>query len=316
VNRRTTFLIPCLFFIAACSSSQEVIDRDGETIDSSAAPVQTKAATPTSLPPTIPVPLATESGNDVAPPPAHTAEASPTSLQPTTPIPFALESMTPGQEMAYMFQSSSGEVIHYWLYIPVNYDESRLWPLIISLHGNLGREPNLERVREQSPTSFVGSEVEFPFIVLSPYGSDPPWENYHEPMEELISRLRESLSIDSEDRFLIGLSTGAVGAWQWALALPDRFTGLALIAGPPSSPQYELDPEETCKLRDLPIWIGHSEADKLAPINSTRAAVIALENCGSTKVMFTMYTDLSHHDSFATAFRGPELYDWMLELAE
>lgn len=286
MNRRITFYLSCLVLIAACSSRPEVINRDGEsTIVATEAPTQTEAAAPTMLPP-------------------------------TDPVPFALDSIRPGQEMAYAFQSTSGEVIHYWLYIPDSYDEGRSWPLIISLHGNLGFGQSLDLVRQQSPTAFVGSEVDFPFIVVSPQAPDGPWDIVHEPMEELIGVLGESLRIDAEAQFLTGLSMGVVGAWQWALAFPDRFTGLALIAGSPSSPLFEFDPEEACKLRDIPIWVGHSEADERAPIESTREAVMALEDCGNTKVTFSVYTEVNHVETLATAFGGPELYDWMLALTK
>ena len=315
--RRRVFIIVCLVLIAACSPGQEFIDRDGESAsDITPAPTPSEVVTPTSSPLTAQVPTATESETDTTPSPAPAEGATPTSLPPTVPVPFALDSIIPGQEMAYTFQSTSGEVIHYWLYIPDSYDESRSWPLIIALHGTLGFEPSLDIVRQQSPTAFVGDQVEFPFIVISPQGPDAPWDIYHEPMEELIRHLGESLSIDSKAQFLTGLSTGAVGAWQWALAFPNRFTGLALIAGPPSSPLFELDPEATCKLKDLPILIGHSEADERAPIEATRAAIMALEDCGSTKITFMIYPDLNHAESFATAFTGPDLYDWMLELVE
>jgi predicted peptidase len=241
---------------------------------------------------------------------------TPAPLSTKAPAPFALDSIRPGQEMAYAFQSTSGEVMHYWLYIPVSYDEGRSWPLIISLHATLGFEPSLENVRQQSPTAFVGSEVDFPFIVISPRAPDGPWDIYHEPMEELIGLLGKSLSIDSKAHFLTGFSTGVVGAWQWALSFPDRFTGLALIAGPLSSPLSEFDPEAACTLRDLPIWVGHSEADERVPIEPIREAVMVLEDCGNTQVTFTVYTELDHVESFETAFGGPELYDWMLALAK
>ena len=313
--RFEVLILVCLVLIAACSPGQELINRDGESAsDTTSAPVRTEVLSPTRLPPTAPVSTANESETDATSAPAPIEVASPTSLAPTAPAPFALDSIIPGQEMAYTFLSTSGEVIHYWLYIPEGYDESRSWPLIIALHGNLGSEPNLDKVRQQSPTAFIGSQVNFPFIVISPRGPTAPWDIYQEPIEELIGHLGESLSIDSKDQFLTGLSTGGVGAWQWALAFPNRFSGIALIAGPPTSPLFELDPDDTCKIKDLPIWIGHSEADKLAPIESTRAAVRALEDCGSKNVTFMMYTDLNHGESFATAFAGPDLYDWMLAL--
>lgn len=286
MNLRKTLYLSCLVVFAACSSKPEVTNRNVEpTIVATDAPTQIEAATPTMLPS-------------------------------TDPVPFALDSIRLGQEMAYTFQSTSGEVIRYWLYIPDNYDEGQSWPLIISLHGNLGFEPSFDRVRQQSPTAFVDSEVDFPFIVVSPLGPDGPWDIYYEPIEELIGFLGKSLNIDSEAEIMTGLSSSVVVAWQWALAFPDRFTGLALIEGSPSSPRFEFDPEEACKLRDLPIWVSHSEADELIPIESVREAVMVLEDCGNTKVSFTVYKGLSHNESFTTAFTGPELYDWMLALTK
>ena len=49
---------------------------------------------------------------------------------------------------------------------------------------------------------------------------------------------------------------------------------------------------------------------------STREAVMVLEDCGNTKVTFTVYTGLSHAESYITAFTGPKLYDWMLALTK
>lgn len=294
------------FLLSGCIPAIDATQVAGESAETAASPETTISQIEPAAP--------TETAAPAKPTLAPVDTAKPVEPQPTTLVPFAAGSIRPGQQLAYSFQSTSGEVIHYWLYIPDNYDVSRSWPLIISLHGFLGSEPSLERVRQQSPTAFVGSEIGFPFIMISPQGPDGPWDSYHEPMEELIGLLGESLTIDSEAQFLTGLSAGAVGAWQWALAFPDRFTGLALIAGSPSSPLFELDPEATCMLRDLPIWIGHSEADEYVPIESTRAAVNALEACESTKVTFTKYTELNHSESFATAFGGPELYEWMLSL--
>jgi len=283
--RKALYLV-CLVVFTACSSNSEVTNSKVEsTLDATEVPDQIETATPTKVPS-------------------------------TEPIPFTLDSIRLGQAMAYSFQSTSGEVILYWLYIPENYDADQSWPLILSLHGNLGFERSLDRVPELSPMAFVGSEVDFPFIVISPLEPDGPWNIYYEPIEELIEFLGEPLNIDSEAQFITGLSTSVAGAWQWALAFPDRFTGLAMIAGPPSSPMYEFDPQEACKLRDLPIWVGHSEADERVSIEATRDAVMVLEDCGNTKITFTVYTGLSHAESFITAFAGPDLYDWMLSLTK
>jgi predicted peptidase len=222
----------------------------------------------------------------------------------------------PGQQEAYTFQSSTGEEIIFWLYLPEDYDESQKWPLMLALHGFLGFEPSLEKVRGQSPLAWLDPDVEFPFIVIAPQAPSGSWAKYHQPMNELIEFLSASLSIDPDAQFLTGLSAGVVGTWQWALAYPDRFVGVAPIAGGPSMNPNDPVPENICVLKNLPVWAAHSEGDREAPIESNRAMVTALEECGSTVASFTVYTDFSHMDSIKKAYTGPELYDWMLALMQ
>lgn len=253
----------------------------------------------------------------VDPPTTTTAPSTATTAPPTTTTapglpPFSQDSINPGQQEAYSFVSSSGVEIEYLLYVPNDY-EDRAWPLILSLHGFLGRgDQTLELVRPWTPVAWVDPSVEFPFVVVAPLGPSGLWSQYHEPMDELFDVLGEALSINQEARFLTGWSAGAIGTWQWALARPDKFAGIAPIAG--GLPGVEgVVPEDICRLVDLPIWVAHSEADEEAPIDSDAAIVAELEECGSTVVRFTVYEDLGHVESISTAYAGPDLYEWMLE---
>lgn len=292
--RKFTVLMLLFFLLSGCTSVEGGIEVGGETVEPATA---SEAPTPQ---------IETA---------ATASETQPAPTKPPTPMsPYTEGSIAPGQQKAYSFQASSGEEILFWLYLPDEYDGSQTWPLILSLHGFLGFEPSLERVREQSPPPYVDPDIEFPFIVLSPEAPNGPWAQYHDPMDELIEFLGESISIDTEAQFLVGLSAGVTGAWQWASALPDRFMGIATIAGSPSMNPGNPVLEEICLLKDLPIWVTHSEADELVPIEPLRAAVTALEDCGSTVTHFTAYTDLSHVETFHKAYAGPELYDWMLSL--
>lgn len=303
------------FLLSGCAPVEDRPEVNVETAETAASPesstpqIETAAPTDTLRPPT-------EAASATKSQPAPIETATPTESTPTPVSPFTGGSIRPGQQEAYSFQSSSGEEIIFWLYLPEEYDGSQTWPLILSLHGFLGFEPSLERVRGQSPPPYIGPDVEFPFIVISPRAPSGSWALYHEPMEELIELLGESLSIDLEAQFITGLSAGAIGAWQWALAFPDRFNGLAPIAGTLSINPNDPVPENICLLKDLPVWVAHSEADREVPIESNRAAVMALEECGSTVTHFTTYTDLSHTDSMRAAYTGPELYDWMFALID
>lgn len=93
--------------------------------------IETATLVDTPLPPT-------EAATPTESQPTPVESASPAELQPTPVIPFTAESIGPGQQEAYSFQSSSGEEVIFWLYLPEDYDEGQTWPLIISLHGFLG----------------------------------------------------------------------------------------------------------------------------------------------------------------------------------
>lgn len=309
MNWKFMILMVLFFLLSACAPVEDRPEVNVETAETATSPepstaqIETAAPTDTPRPPTEAAP---ESESQPA-----TSETAPTPVPP-----FTGGSTGPGQQKAYSFISSSGEEIIFWLYLPEEYDGSRTWPLILSLHGFLGFEPSLERVRGQSPPAYIGPDVEFPFIVISPQAPSGSWALYHEPMEELIELLGESLSIDPDAQFITGLSAGAIGAWQWALAFPDRFNGLAPIAGSLSINPNDPVPENICLIKDLPVWVAHSEADREVSIESNRVAVMALEECGSTVTHFTAYTDLNHADSISMAYAGSELYDWMLALMD
>ena len=240
--------------------------------------------------------------------PATTASTEPTTTTTEAPEAFSRNSIAPGQQRAYSFVSGSGVEIEYLLYLPEEYDDDRAWPLILSLHGFLGTgDQTLESVRTQNPVAWVDPNVEFPFVVVAPKAKGL-WSEVHEPMDELFEVLGDSLSIDGEAQFLTGLSAGAPGVWLWALARPDRFAGIAPVAGSLTSV-----PEDICLLSDLPIWMAHGEADSEIQIDWFVALIEALEECGSTVVRFADYPSLGHFESISTAYAGPDLYEWMLE---
>ncbi len=274
----------------------------------SVAATTTAAPVNTTVPPTTAIPSTTTTV-------AATTTVAPTATEPLTA--FESGSMDPGQQKAFMFLTEAGVEIEYLLYLPIGYNDEREWPLFVFLHGFLSfdQNPNLEALRVHNPLAWVGPDVEFPFVLIAPMGPAGRWSRYHDPMEELIDELADSLAINTEAPFLTGLSTGATGTWQWALASPDRFAGLAANAGSPTGSPTGPPPEDICALQNLPVWVAHSEADSLF-IASHAATVEALNECGSSVVTFTIYQELSHAESFIKAYAGPELYQWMLQQAD
>lgn len=332
-NKMIIVLWGTVFMMASCNPSESVPKTSSEaieiTITTEVQPTPEPSYTPTGSSPNTnseaieftitpedqPTPVASYTpSEDVPNTNSEAIGVTITAEVQSTPVPSYTEgAVKPGQQSAFSFQSSSGEEIKYFLYLPEMYDEDQPWPLILSLHGFLGFNHNLESVRDQNPATWVGTDVSFPFILVAPLGPDGLWSEYHKPMEELLTLLNETLSIDKDAIFLTGLSAGGTGAWQWALAFPDRFAGVAIVAGSPTFHSNDPTPENICLLKDLPMWISYSNEDLENLIETTNAALAALKECGNHQIHLTAYSDISHSESIRTTYEGPELYQWMLE---
>ena len=55
------------------------------------------------------------------------------------------------------------------------------------------------------------------------------------------------------------------------------------------------------------------ELGKTSQPTTVSPTVAELQECGSTAVVFTVYEDLGHTDTYQTAYAGPDLYEWMLK---
>src|ERR1044071_6700756 len=69
--------------------------------------------------------------------------------------------------------------VNYLLYLPQDYarDTSRLWPLMIFLHGSGEAGTDLQKVKTHGPPKLIEQGKQFPFIILSPQAPENEgWE--------------------------------------------------------------------------------------------------------------------------------------------
>jgi predicted peptidase len=267
------------------------------------------------LQPQSPLPSATSAAILSTPteePPMSALTPTVTVAPTRTPLPAIEEASILLGNHAYSFRSSSGEEVRFLLFLPDEYDPAVQWPLIVFFHGAGRRGFNIARLAEISLPELSRMREDFPFIVASPQLPSGFWPKYIDPMDELLEHLVDHLAIDEKRLYMTGFSIGSHGAWHYALRHPDRFAAIAPIAAGPSASGSEPIPEDICKLKDLPIWTFHSEADSTTSFELTEVVVEALEDCGAD-VRFTRYTDLSHGETAFDAYGDAELFDWFLE---
>ncbi len=190
------------------------------------------------------------------------------------------------------------------LYLPQRFaDDGRRWPLIVFLHGSGERGTDLEKLKLHGPPKILAEKSDFPFIVVSPQ-AEAGRDFDGDALIALLDEAVRQLPVDENRIYLTGLSMGGFATWGWAAQEPWRFAAIAPIAA-------GWNPEEACKLKNIPIWAFHGARDALVPVKPHQQMVDAVIACGGN-AKITVYPE-AEHDSWTAAYANPELYDWFLQ---
>jgi predicted peptidase len=207
----------------------------------------------------------------------------------------------------------------YQVYVPAEYSRARQWPVILSLHGS----------EEQGTDGLLQTDVglgagirrhagSWPAIVVFPQA--PPQHRWHGEAADLalatLEHTLQEFSTDPDRVYLVGLSAGANGVWNLGYRSPERFAALvavsgwvmreAIVAADTGAPY----PVIAGRIRSLPVWIWHGDADSVVPIEESRRMAEALRAAGAQ----VKYTELPGvgHDAWNVVFNAPELPRWLL----
>lgn len=232
--------------------------------------------------------------------------ASPSSDELIQPLSSAVGS--PGQH-AYTSEQTDFELL---LYLPGEYgkEAGQTWPLILYLHG-FPNITTLDWVRIKALPLRLENQQEFPFIVASPLHTGE-YQHWSEPevqdkLIKLLDELQNLLKVDPERVYLTGFLEGGNGAWELALAHPEKFAAMAPVGGYTGYP-FSV-PEDICSLKELPIWAFHGADDPDLPVSAQQMLVDALKECGN-EVQFTVYPG-AIQEMYDEAYADPELYEWL-----
>jgi predicted peptidase len=199
------------------------------------------------------------------------------------------------------------ENLQYYLYFPETYeeDESKLFPLLLFLHGGGESGDSLGVLKKNGPPKMLAEGKQFPFMVLAPQNPHKKqWWNVRAVMQ-LLDTVMTQYRVDPKRIYLSGLSRGGSAAWEMAVQYPDRFAALAVVCGMAPVPYA------SWINKDLPIWVFHGTEDRSIPFSESEAMVSALKQMGYD-VTFTVYEGVGH-DSWVQAYQTEALYDWMMK---
>ncbi len=222
------------------------------------------------------------------------------------------------------------ETLPYRILYPVNYDESKKYPVVVFLHGAFEKGNDNSSQLANGGSLFLRDSIrkKYPAIVIFPQcAADKAWVYFEDkrdstgkltdvifPLQKnaavpaaLVKGLLDSLLIsgiaDSSRMYIGGLSQGAMGVYDLLGRYPDYFTAAFPMCGagnPGLTKRYE---------KKVSLWIFHGEKDDVVKPEYSRTYYRRLKR-GGADVRYTEYPGVGH-DSWNNAFAESELLSWL-----
>jgi predicted esterase len=184
----------------------------------------------------------------------------------------------------------------YRLFVPDSYTAAKAWPLVVALHGMGGDENSMF----DGYAGEVKKNAErLGFLVVCPKGGDTA-SMYRGAAEQdvmdVLAEVRRDYKIDPKRIYLMGHSMGGYGTWSTAIDHPDVFAALGPISGGGN-------PAQMVKIKDIPQYVVHGNADPTVPVTQSRTMVEAGKKAGANIV----YVEVpgGNHTSIAVPNIGP-----------
>ncbi|HEX3148674.1 MAG TPA: dienelactone hydrolase family protein [Gemmataceae bacterium] len=211
------------------------------------------------------------------------------------------------------FKGTDGVESKYVLFVPHDYKKGTPTPTILFLHG-AGETKAKDGAKQGNMPVNVGigpaikkREKSFPFITIIPQAPKFGWGAGSEGGKlalAILDDVEKEYSVDKKRVYLTGLSMGGMGTWSHAVATPDRWAAIVPICG-------RGDPKQAEKIKDLPCWAFHGDADGSVNVSGSRDMIEAIKKAGGDP-KYTEYPKVGHN-SWDKAYATDELYEWLLK---
>jgi predicted peptidase len=211
------------------------------------------------------------------------------------------------------FKNADGTTSPYVVFVPKDYDGKKEYPVILFLHGaGETKQPDAKKDGKKPVEVGIGPAIKkrektFPFIVVIPRAEGFGWGATTANAKRALAMLDEVMKeykVDPKRQYLTGLSMGGMGTWSVAMAHPDRLAAIVPICG-------RGDTKMASKIKDLPCWCFHGDADTAVKVEGSRDMIAAIKKAGGNP-KYTEYPGVGHN-SWDKAYGTDELYTWLLE---
>ncbi|EDM26029.1 hypothetical protein LNTAR_19567 [Lentisphaera araneosa HTCC2155] len=182
-----------------------------------------------------------------------------------------------------LYENLSVDSMPYRLLRPLNFDDNKKYPVIISLHGAGERGKDNKKQLKAWPAQLTEDIIrkDFPCYVVAPQ-SNSHWEI--DRFEKVKNVIQELPAVDKERIYIMGHSMGGHGTFLWIQHDPKYFAAAAPCAGSGRKGREFVKPE---LIKDLPLWVLHGDKDNIVPYEMSKKLLITMKKLNGNMKLTT-----------------------------
>lgn len=225
---------------------------------------------------------------------------------------------------AKVFESSEGEKLNYQLLTPSNIKKGEKYPLVIFLHGMGERGSDNKKQLTHGGQMFLNpsNQDKYPAYVLFPQcpetafwafsgvprgfklNEEPQMPPVFKAVKEMIDHYLAFPDVDKSRVYIMGLSMGGMATFDMVARFPEIFAAAIPICG-------AVDPSRLANVQGVNFRIFHGDADRVVPVQCSRAAYKALKEA-KVNVEYFEFAGCDHA-SWNPAFNTPDFMEWLFK---
>jgi len=205
----------------------------------------------------------------------------------------------------------------YQVYVPADWSKSKVWPVILFLHGSGERgEDGLAQTQVGLGGALRLHADRFPAVVVMPQcRKDVRWTDpaMEAQVMAALEKTEKEFKGDAKRVYLTGLSMGGNGSYAFATRYAGRWAAVVPVCGrvvmPTQQPEGDAYRAAAAKIAKTPVWIFHGAADPTVPVTESQRMEAAIKAAGGN-VRYTEYPGVGHN-SWDRAYGESELAKWL-----
>jgi predicted peptidase len=217
---------------------------------------------------------------------------------------FVFAAKTADTTFISLFEAHQIGELPYRLSRPIDFDRTKKYPVILSLHGAGGRgTDNKKQIVDSKWLGYLaGEEIRknYASYILAPQSAGL-WDE--KQLDALKSVIKDLPSVDLSRIYVLGHSMGGHGTYLFIQFDPTYFAAAAPSAGS-GLPETE-DFIDVNKIKNIPIWAFHGDADTRCPYEKDQKVFESMKKVGGN-MKFTTWKGNGHGTVSLKMFTGSD----------